>query len=58
MADLAFDRTQGIMYGLTYLGNKLVQVDLTTGENYELGVISDASGIRSRCRISQPTRKA
>lgn len=44
MADLAFDRTQGIMYGLTYLGNKLVQVDLTTGENYELGVISDASG--------------
>lgn len=44
MADLAFDRTQGIMYGLTYLGNKLVQVDLITGENYELGVISDASG--------------
>lgn len=44
MGDLAFDRTRGVMYGLTYNYNKLVQVDLTTGENYELGVISDASG--------------
>lgn len=44
MGDLAFDRTSGILYGLTFNYNKLTQIDMESGERYDIGVISDASG--------------
>ena len=44
IADMAFDYSRGIMFGLTYLGQKLVEIDLTTGSWYEIGAMTDGEG--------------
>ncbi|MBC8544188.1 S8 family serine peptidase [Bianquea renquensis] len=44
IADMAFDYSRGIMFGLTYLGQKLVEIDLSTGNWYEVGAMTDGEG--------------
>ena len=41
MSDLAFERSRGVMYGATYLNNRLVQVDLTSGALYDVAAFTD-----------------
>lgn len=44
MGDMAFDYSTGIMYGVTYSRQELVQIDLENGNWYTIGSIKDASG--------------
>lgn len=43
ISDMAFDRTRGVMYGATYLNNRLVQIDLANGSIYDAGNFVDAA---------------
>lgn len=46
MDDLAFNPVKGIMYGKTYIGNKLVQININDGTMYTVGVVRDEKGER------------
>ncbi|MCM1284923.1 MAG: S8 family serine peptidase [Bacteroides sp.] len=44
LSDMAFDFSTGIMYGITYSGSRLVQINLTDGSWYEIGKTTDSEG--------------
>ena len=48
MGSMTFDRTRGIMYGMTYNYNRFVQIDLTDGSWHVLGTVKDADGTEVR----------
>lgn len=52
LSDLTFDYSEGVMYGVTYLQNRLVQVDMTDGTWYEIGKISEDSDESKNVKIT------